>query len=120
MQLTHQPQEIEVWYILPAIRKEIAKELKKTGMSQVEISKILGVTKASITHYIKDKRAKNIDFPKQIMCMIKNISKELNINPENSTNKIQKIIQEIRSTGLLCKYHKQYSQIEKECTVCIG
>ena len=35
------PQEIEVWYVLPAIRKQLALELIKQGLTQSQVSKLL-------------------------------------------------------------------------------
>ncbi len=116
---SHQPQEIEVWYIIPAIRKELAKELKILGITQVEISKILGVTKSAVTQYINGKRAKNFEFPKNIQKMIAISSRNLKKKPEDLTNEIQKIITEVRSSGLLCEYHKKHCIVNKGCTVCI-
>jgi len=115
----NQPQEIEVWYVIPAIRKEFAKQLKFLGVSQVDISKILGVTKAAVTQYIKDKRAKNVVLPEKIILRIKKSSQNLKKNPKSITGEIQKIIHEIRISGLLCEYHKKYCNIEGKCSVCI-
>ena len=119
IQSTYQPQEIEVWYVIPAIRKEIAKELKNLGKNQTEISLILGITKAAVSQYFNDKRGKNIELSKKIELKIKNSAKQISKNPEELTTEIQKIIQEIRKSGLLCKYHKEYSNIKNGCNVCI-
>ena len=61
------PQEIEVWYVLPAIRKEMAKVMADKGLKQVEIAEILGLTKSAVNHYLKQKRAKDVNFPEQIL-----------------------------------------------------
>ena len=52
------PQEIEVWYILPAIRKKVALKLVKRGLSQKKVADIMGVTEAAVSQYKKSKRAK--------------------------------------------------------------
>lgn len=44
-------------FILPAVRKVIVFELLKRGMKSKEIAKILGITPAAISQYIKGKRA---------------------------------------------------------------
>ncbi|MBR9690991.1 hypothetical protein GOV08_04880 [Candidatus Woesearchaeota archaeon] len=119
MQKTHQPQEIEVWYILPAIRKEIAKELKNKNYSHTDISKTLGLTKAAISQYLNKKRGKEVVFPEEIKKRIKQAAKIVGKEPNKSISEIQKIIQEIRNTGLLCKYHKDYCIVDDACVVCI-
>lgn len=41
------PQEIEVWYIIPAIRKELSKQLtSKYEFSYEKAGKALGISKA--------------------------------------------------------------------------
>ncbi len=64
------PQEVEVWYVLPAIRRELAKVMKtKTvartsddgekldhKITQKEIARMLGVTEPAITQYLLKKK----------------------------------------------------------------
>jgi predicted transcriptional regulator len=64
------PQEVEVWYVLPAIRRELAKVMKTKvvprvnedgGMidhkiTQKEIARMLGVTEPAITQYLLKKK----------------------------------------------------------------
>lgn len=53
------PCEIIMWYILPSIRKEIAKALiKNHGLNQKEAAKRLGITDAAISQYLSAKRGK--------------------------------------------------------------
>lgn len=50
------PCEKAVWYYLPQIRADLAIELVKTGMTQSQAAKKLGVTPAAISQYIHKKR----------------------------------------------------------------
>lgn len=51
------PCEIVVWYVLPTIRREIAKEMVDTyHMKQADVGRIFGVTDAAISQYLKKKR----------------------------------------------------------------
>ena len=51
------PQEIEVWYVLPAIRKELVVTLKEKNLTQKKIAEFLNITEAAVSQYIKQKRA---------------------------------------------------------------
>ena len=51
------PQEIEVFYVIPAIRKHMAMAMKRAGKKQKEIAAILCVEESTISHYLNDKRA---------------------------------------------------------------
>lgn len=51
------PCEQILWYIVPAIRKEIARNLiEKHGLSQKDVANLLGVTPAAISQYLSKKR----------------------------------------------------------------
>ena len=66
------PQEVEVWYVLPAIRGELAKVMKTKVVSrknedgemvdhkitQKEIARMLGVTEPAITQYLLKKKGR--------------------------------------------------------------
>lgn len=51
------PCEIVVWYLLPTIRKEVARELVSVhGFTQSKVAKVFGVTDAAVSQYLKNKR----------------------------------------------------------------
>jgi len=91
------PQELEVWYIIPAIRKSLSKCLiKDFEMSYEKVGAILGISKAAVSQYMKNKRATKIKLhdrvDKEIMSSCKNI-----INKKSpSTDEIQRIIRFIK------------------------
>ena len=60
------PQEIEVWYVIPAIRREFAKGLIKKGLKQREVARMLGVTDAAVSQYFSSKRGSEVRFNQRI------------------------------------------------------
>ncbi len=51
------PCEIVVWYLLPTIRKGMAKELVSVhGFTQSRVAKTFGVTDAAVSQYLRNKR----------------------------------------------------------------
>ena len=38
------PQEIEVWYIIPALRRELAKQMVEAGLTQKKIADLMGIS----------------------------------------------------------------------------
>ncbi len=113
------PQEIELWYIIPSIRKELSIALRELNLTQRDIAKRLEITEAAISQYLKDKRAVKVNFNNKIMSEIKNSAKEI-INGKNSVNEILKICDLIRSEKVLCEYHKLYDKdVPKNCEICL-
>ena len=51
--MVHMPQEIEVWYVIPAIRKQLAKALVgEHKLPQKQVADIMGVSSAAISQYL--------------------------------------------------------------------
>lgn len=104
------PQEIEVWYIIPKIRSEMAKELKKREVSYEKIGEILGITKSAVAHYINNERANKIKLSKEI-------KRELNLAVERILNKnsnflieVQRLLKIIKETKCSCNVCKKYNK----------
>ena len=112
------PQEIEVWYVLPAVRLEIAKELKKTGLNQQEISKKMHVTPAAISNYFKSKRANKVKFNAKVKGRIKEAAENI-AKGKCFVKEVQDILKLIRKTESLCEIHKKYSNIPEKCGACL-
>lgn len=113
------PQEIEVWYIIPALRKELAVAMKEQGLKQSEIAKRMGLTKAAITNYITKKRAKEINFDKEFKLQIKESSKRIK-DEFTAMHEIQKLLQSANKTKIICEIHRMNSNNKElsECNAC--
>ena len=104
-----QPQEIEVFYIIPTLRKYLAIALKERGMKQTEIAKLLDIENATVSQYIKGKRGNKVSFNKIIENEIKRSAQ--NINDKISLlRETQRLLRMIKHTGELCAIHKRLSQ----------
>ena len=113
----HLSQEIEVWHVLPAIRSEFAKELKKKGLRQVDIAKKLHVTRAAVSQYISNKRASDVKFSPDVKKKIKESVKNL-IDGSCAIKEIQAVCSYFRYKGDLCKLHQKMDKSLKKCGVC--
>lgn len=111
------PQEIEVWYLLPAIRREFARIMIKKGIKQREISKKLGITEAAVSQYISSKRAKSVRFSKTINREIEK-SVERVIKGKNVMVEMQRVCKMCRRDKTLCRIHKAHGKVPKGCEVC--
>ncbi len=57
----HPPCEIVIKVVLPAFRSLVARRLRDYGMPQTEIAGLLGITQASISFYLSNRRGKSIE-----------------------------------------------------------
>jgi hypothetical protein len=110
------PQEIEVWYILPAIRKELVLALKKKH-SQKDIANMLHLTPAAVSQYVNLKRGKEIKLPKNVVEKIEECSKKI-VDKKTAFRQIQEISLFIKSTKALCRIHEDVEGDLKNCDIC--
>ncbi len=64
------------WYVLPAIRREIAKSMVDMQKKRHEIAEKLGVTEAAVSQYMSGKRG-CYDFPENIRNEIRSASRRI-------------------------------------------
>lgn len=113
------PQEIEVWYILPSIRRELTIALKEKEISQKEIALLLGITESAVSQYLHEKRGHGIRFNRTLLHHIKGSADRIIENPQRIAIEIQSILKESLNQDLLCQIHRQYdSEVPKSCEVC--
>ena len=112
-----QPQEVEVFYILPAIRSRMAAAMKKLGMSQKDIARLLCVQESTISQYLSSKRAADVKFNDHV-------DKEISAAAEKIKTKgdlireTQSILKMIRSEKVICKVHESVADLPAGCDAC--
>ncbi len=113
-----QPQEVEVFYLLPTLRKEIAKALKTHGHDQKRIAAMLGVTDAAVSQYITGKRGSEVEFPKEFTQRVAEAAKTI-LDQQSCFTQLQQLMQEATTSGLLCQIHMQMDKsVGTSCAVC--
>ena len=116
------PQEVEVRYILPAIRRELSRIfIQEHRLSQKEAAKILGLTEAAISQYQHSKRAKEVIFSGKVVDEVRKSAEKV---LKDKTNKQRLISEMYRITNLttvkqiLCDLHRSQSKELESCNVC--
>jgi uncharacterized protein len=105
------PQEIEVWYIIPAIRRELSLHLtSKYKLSYEKAGNALGISKAAVSQYLTKKRANKIIFNDKVKKRIKTSAKIISENPRAALNEIQEILNFMRETKSACDVCKKYNK----------
>jgi len=114
------PQEIEVWYLIPALRKEFARIfIKDYGLTQKNAAEILGITGAAISQYLSLKRGNDIKFSKKELSEIKKSADRVIKNPETLIKNLYNLCISLRKSKVICQLHKEHDKsIPKNCDVC--
>jgi len=115
------PQEIEVWYLIPALRREFAKVfIKDHGLTQKQTAKILSITEAAISQYLNSKRGNEIKFSKKELGKIKKSADEIMKNPEKLMKNLYDLCTHLRESKVICNLHKAHDKsIPENCDICL-
>jgi hypothetical protein len=112
--------------VLPALRSLIARELiEKHGFSQVVAAKKLGITQATISHYLYSKRGekylKQIEQMNDIKTMVNDIADEIANGDLSSLDIISRFCDfcsQLRTEHLLCNMHRDVTVLPDACNLC--
>ncbi len=116
-----QPQELEVWYVLPALRRELSIEMKKSGLDQKTIAKVIGVTEAAISHYIKEKRASEVKFDDNTKEEIRKSAQLISQNGKLLFQEMQHLLNKALQNKVLCQLcHSQNNDLPEDCAICLN
>ncbi|MEE8167312.1 MAG: hypothetical protein V3T58_00365 [Candidatus Hydrothermarchaeales archaeon] len=113
------PCELVVWYVLPSIKSELAKELVDRGLNQREVSQRLGMTEAAVSQYMKKKRGSKIALKKGVKKAISELAEKIVENKEgNMILDICRICGQVKADRTLCGPHKQHALVPEGCDAC--
>jgi len=109
-----QPQEVEVYYIIPTIRKYLAYALKRRGMAQRDIARLFMLRESTVSQYFNSKRASLVNFNPEVVKELEKSAEKI----ENSFDVIretQRMLKVVRETKTLCDVHRKFSNIKFAC-----
>jgi predicted transcriptional regulator len=117
------PCEIVVNKVLPHIRADIVKILtQEYNMKQIEVSKRLGITQASVSQYLSSSRGGDKEFHNLFPEMeghAKNIAEKI-ANGEGKESQVALLCgmcSKMREEEKFCNYHRGFLELES-CGIC--
>ena len=113
------PQEIEVWYIIPAIRKELASCLiRNYSITYEKVGEMMGITKAAVSQYLSNKRAAKIKLPENALKEVCKSCELIVAKKKNTSQEILRVLKFIRDKNLPCEVCDKTTQgVLDDCKV---
>lgn len=115
------PCSVVVWYLLPAMGAELARELARLGLTQKEISVRLGITPAAVSQYVSGKRGREVKLSPRVLAEVKGLAQDLASGKTSGevTPTVCRICGIARSEKALCKLHAARGA-SSSCGFCLG
>ena len=113
------PCEIVVWYVIPAIRSELAKDLLALGMKQKDVSELMDITQPAVSQYITDKRGSGVVLSSNVKEMVN----ELHNGEAKKTEIIGRtcsICKHIEIGDVLKQLNIDKNDLDEDCQGCLG
>ncbi len=127
------PAEILVWYVIPAIRRELTRTMIDKGIAQKDIARMLGVTEPAVTQYklkkSKRSRGDQVEIDEEMKGEIEKSAETIigawrnkqedEFVYQEMTREVNRIIDLLRDRGDLCEIHREYcAHIKEDCSAC--
>ncbi len=110
-----QPQEVEVFYVIPSLKREIAKCMHARGLRQGKIADLLQIEKATVSQYLSDKRGTKVEFSEEFLEKVYESARRIE-DKTSFIREIQGLLNKARDDGTVCVVHKKVSDIPEDCT----
>lgn len=125
------PSEIEAKSLIPAVRAILAKKLiKEYSLKEEDIAKVLGITQAAVSNYVRGTRGdieliSKLESVREVMRMIDDIAVDLSTNKAYTPSTLAKFVglcNYMRYTLIICDVHHSIeSNIDEQiCEQCRG
>jgi uncharacterized protein len=125
------PSEIEAKSLIPAVRAILAKKLiKEYSLKEEDIAKVLGITQAAVSNYVRGTRGdmeliSKLECVREVNRMIDDIARDLSTNKAYTPSTLAKFIglcNYMRYTLIICDVHHSIeSNIDEQiCDQCRG
>ena len=112
------PQEVEVWLILPALRKQFVIFFKKIGLRQKEIAESMDLTEAAISQYMSGKRGGGLRFPDPVLKEVESSCRKIAGNKSSFQTELQRCLKVVKKTKFICGICNKSISVPPDCEIC--
>jgi uncharacterized protein len=114
------PQEIEAFYTIPAVRRELTRALVAAGLTQRQIAKKLDVTEAAVSQYLSNKRGTQLEYPPEVVAAMTAAASRIKTTEDTTVirKEILELIKIMKEQKVICQIHKKHGFDKDGCTAC--
>ena len=112
------PQEVQVWYVIPALRRQMAREMLRAGLKQKEIALKLNITEAAVSQYLRSKRASSVKFTDAGKNAIRETVSSLIAEKAEFNAEIQRLLHFMLENKTMCHICQTHTGMPKSCRAC--
>ncbi len=114
------PQEIQVWYVLPALRRELAVALiNRHGLPQKKVAKILGISEGAVSQYVSYKRGASVKFEPVMTEQIELAAGKIEADNTIAMSELLRLSEMDYVKKLVCQIHRsQEPSVGSRCSIC--
>jgi hypothetical protein len=114
------PQEVEAFYVIPAIRRELARRLVATGMPQRAAAERLGVTPAAVSQYLANKRGTVHGYAPRVVAALDDAAARIaaTTDPKVTRAAIDRLCTVMRDEKVICDLHRKHADVPGGCATC--
>ena len=112
---------------LPSIRGMVVHRLRKQGIGQPTIAKLIGVTQAAVSQILRKDESKFVEAliemglgKEEIHLLVDTLCSELIHSPARATGVLYGFWRGLLSEGRLCAYHRRLHPKLEECDICMN
>jgi predicted transcriptional regulator len=114
------PQAIELYYLIPFLRKQLAIALMKKGLKQKEVAGLLSLTPSAISQYLSGKRAANKveALASAIEKGAEKIKSKVGKDKDYAHKELLRLIKIAEKKGIMCELCKAHNKINCKDKIC--
>jgi predicted transcriptional regulator len=114
------PQEIDVYYTIPAVRRELAQRLVKQGLTQRDVARRLGVTEAAVSQYMSNKRGITYEYPREVAIALDGAAAAISGTEDVALvrRSVENLCVIMKEHKVICELHKQHDKTKDGCSTC--
>jgi predicted transcriptional regulator len=114
------PQAIELYYLIPFLRKQLAIALMQRGLKQKEVAGLLSLTPSAISQYLSGKRAANkIEaLASAIEKSAEKIKSKVGKDKDYAHKELLRLVKIAERKGIMCELCKAHNKINCKDKIC--